>query len=77
MDTSNDTIIEQITDTADVSIQEEKVLLENVSDLIFDNIIYKSEDSEQKISRFDISIVLEKKEYGQETFETTIYLRND
>jgi len=60
------------------------VLLENATALTFDHIekvtkkVVSAEDTttEDKLSRFDVAIALEKREYGDELFKTTIYLRN-
>lgn len=48
------------------------LLLENVAALRFDNI----KSTEDVVNRFDVAIELIQRDYGNETFETTIYLRN-
>lgn len=60
-----------------ISLIESKqtVLLNHVQSMNFDET--KHLDEEKNIlSRFDIEIVIDKKEYGEQTFSTTIYLRN-
>lgn len=53
-----------------------RVLLENATALDFDNRVYIKKNDVDVLSSFDIAIGLEKRAYGSEVFETTIYLRN-
>lgn len=55
---------------------QQKVLLEHVESMTFDEIEYFDKDNTLVLSQFDISIVINKKEYGEQVFNTTIYLRN-
>jgi prepilin-type N-terminal cleavage/methylation domain-containing protein len=60
------------------------ILLEHANGMVFDHkevITIETEDKgvitkESKLSRFDVAIRLEKKNYDEETFRTTVYLRN-
>lgn len=60
------------------------ILLEHANGLVFDHkevITIETEDQgviteESKLSRFDVAVKIDKKDYGGETFRTTVYLRN-
>lgn len=76
-DATDNSIKELTTNSDDPDVKKTKTILKNVISLNFDNIILIGESDDEKLSRFDVAIELEKREYGQETFETTIYLRNN
>lgn len=76
-DATDNSIKEMTTDSDDPDVKKTKTILENVKALNFDNIVLIGESDDMTLSRFDVAITLEKREYGQETFETTIYLRNN
>ncbi len=54
----------------------ETILLENVQSMTFDNIERIGEDTNTTLSQFDIAIVVNKMDVGDQIFNTTIYLRN-
>ena len=54
----------------------ETILLENVKSMSFNNIEHNENTIPKRLSQFDITIVINKKDYGEQNFNTTIYLRN-
>lgn len=58
------------------------ILLEHANGLVFNHkeeITIETEGvstKESRLSRFDVAVTIEKKDYGEESFKTTVYLRN-